>query len=91
MFQEGEHIDQDIRNSYLQTVKNESVFQKIGYEGYERYGLDSDPPGVDCCPGKGYEDNHTDFIWEYPDASADDQIGEVVEHLLHTVTGLLLL
>ena len=88
MLQEGEHIDQDIRNSYLQTVKNESVFQKIGYEGPERYGLDSDPPGVDCCPGKGYEDNHTDFIWEYPDASADDQIGEVVEHLLHTVTGV---
>ena len=88
MLQEGEYIDQDIRNSYLQTVKNESVFQKIGYEGPERYRLDSDPPGVDCCPGKGYEDNHTDFIWEYPDASADDQIGEVVEHLLHTVTGV---
>ena len=88
MLQEGEHIDQDIRNSYLQTVKNESVFQKIGYEGPERYGLDSDPPGIDCCPGKGYEDNQTDFIWEYPDASGDDQIGEVVEHLLHTVTGV---
>tara|TARA_B100002019_G_scaffold287628_1_gene299912 strand:+ start:187 stop:1332 length:1146 start_codon:yes stop_codon:yes gene_type:complete len=88
MLQEGEHIDQDIRSSYLQTVKTESVFQKIGYEGPERYRLDSDPPGVDCCPGKGYEDNHTDFIWEYPDASADDQIGEVVEHLLHTVTGV---
>ena len=88
MLQQGEHIDQDIRSSYLQTVKNESVFQKIGYEGPERYRLDSDPPGVDCCPGKGYEDNHTDFIWEYPDASADDQIGEVVEHLLHTVTGV---
>ena len=88
MLQEGEYIDQDIRNSYLQTVKNESVFQKIGYEGPERYRLDSNPPGVDCCPGKGYEDNHTDFIWEYPDASADDQIGEVVEHLLHTVTGV---
>ena len=51
MLQEGEHIDQDIRSSYLQTVKNESVFQKIGYEGPERYRLDSDPPGVDCCPG----------------------------------------
>ena len=88
MLQEGEHIDQDIRSSYLQTVKTESVFQKIGYEGPERYRLDSDPPGVDCCPGKGYEDNHTDFIWEYPGASPDDQIGEVVEHLLHTVTGV---
>ena len=88
MLQEGEYIDQDIRNSYLQTVKNDFVFQKIGYEGPERYGLDSDPPGVDCCPGKGYDDNQTDFIWEYPDASADEQIGEVVEHLLHTVTGV---
>ena len=88
MLQEGEYIDQDIRNSYLQTVKNDFVFQNIGYEGPERYGLDSDPPGIDCCPGKGYEDNHTDFIWEYPDASGDGQIGEVVEHLLHTVTGV---
>ena len=88
MLQEGEYIDQDIRNSYLQTVKNDFVFQKIGYEGPERYGLDSDPPGIDCCPGKGYDDNQTDFIWEYPDASADEQIGEVVEHLLHTVTGV---
>ena len=88
MLQEGEHIDQDVRSSYLKTVKNDFVFQKIGYEGPERYGLDSDPPGIDCCPGKGYEDNQTDFIWEYPDASGDDQIGEVVEHLLHTVTGV---
>ena len=88
MLQEGEHIDQDIRSSYLKTVKNDFVFQKIGYEGPERYGLDSDPPGIDCCPGKGYEDNQTDFIWEYPGASGDDQIGEVVEHLLHTVTGV---
>ena len=88
MLQEGEHIDQDIRSSYLKTVKNDFVFQKIGYEGPERYGLDSDPPGIDCCPGKGYEDNQTDFIWEYPSASGDDQIGEVVEHLLHTVTGV---
>ena len=88
MLQKGEHIDQDIRSSYLKTVKNDFVFQKIGYEGPERYGLDSDPPGIDCCPGKGYEDNQTDFIWEYPDASADEQIGEVVEHLLHTVTGV---
>ena len=88
MLQKGEHIDQDIRSSYLKTVKNDFVFQKIGYEGPERYGLDSDPPGIDCCPGKGYEDNQTDFIWEYPDASGDDQIGEVVEHLLHTVTGV---
>ena len=88
MLQKGEHIDQDIRSSYLKTVKNDFVFQKIGYEGPERYGLDSDPPGIDCCPGKGYDDNQTDFIWEYPDASADEQIGEVVEHLLHTVTGV---
>ena len=48
MLQEGEHIDQDVRSSYLKTVKNDFVFQKIGYEGPERYGLDSDPPGIDC-------------------------------------------
>ena len=46
-----------------------------------------DSPSVDCCPGNGYEDNHTDFIWEYKDANTNGTVGEVVEHLLHTITG----
>ena len=88
MLEEGENINYELRDKYLINTKNNLVFQKVGYEGPERYNLDSDPPGVDCCPGKGYEDNHTDFIWEYLNVRPEEQIGEVIEHLLHTITGV---
>ena len=88
MLEDSENVNYELRDKYLINTKNNLVFQKIGYEGPERYNLDSDPPGVDCCPGKGYEDNHTDFIWEYLNVSPEEQIGEVIEHLLHTITGV---
>ena len=87
MLQQGENIDNGLRSRYLNTVDNEKVFQRIGFEGPEYYNFDSPNPSVDCCPGNGYEDNHTDFIWEYKDANTIGTIGEVVEHLLHTITG----
>ena len=87
MLQQGENIDNSLRSRYLNTVNNEKVFQRIGFEGPEYYNFDSPNPSVDCCPGNGYEDNHTDFIWEYKDANTIGTIGEVVEHLLHTITG----
>ena len=87
MLQQGENIDNSLRTRYLNTVNNEKVFQRIGFEGPEYYNFDSPNPSVDCCPGNGYEDNHTDFIWEYKDANTIGTIGEVVEHLLHTITG----
>ena len=87
MLQQGENVDNVLRSRYLNTVNNEKVFQRIGFEGPEYYNFDSPNPSVDCCPGNGYEDNHTDFIWEYKDANTIGTIGEVVEHLLHTITG----
>tara|TARA_Y100000992_G_scaffold39838_1_gene22314 strand:+ start:75 stop:1046 length:972 start_codon:yes stop_codon:yes gene_type:complete len=87
MLQPGENIDSDFRLRYLNIVENEKVFQRIGFEGPEYYNFDSPNPSVDCCPGNGYEDNHTDFIWEYKDANTIGTVGEVVEHLLHTITG----
>ena len=87
MLQEGENVDNVLRSRYLNTVNNEKVFQRIGFEGPEYYNFDSPNPSVDCCPGNGYEDNHTDFIWEYKDANTIGTVGEVVEHLLHTITG----
>ena len=87
MLQQGENIDNSLRSRYLNTVNNEKVFQRIGFEGPEYYNFDSPNPSVDCCPGNGYEDNHTDFIWEYKDANTIGTVGEVVEHLLHTITG----
>ncbi|GIR15083.1 MAG: hypothetical protein CM15mP26_2030 [Actinomycetota bacterium] len=42
-------------------------------------------------PFKGpYRDNMTDYIWEVPDANTDEKIGEIVEHLLHTITNVAL-
>jgi hypothetical protein len=87
MLQQGENVDNVLRSRYLNTVNNEKVFQRIGFEGPEYYNFDSPNPSVDCCPGNGYEDNHTDFIWEYKDANTIGTVGEVVEHLLHTITG----
>ena len=87
MLQQGENIDNGLRSRYLNTVDNEKVFQRVGFEGPEYYNFDSPNPSVDCCPGNGYEDNHTDFIWEYKDANTIGTVGEVVEHLLHTITG----
>jgi len=87
MLQQGENIDNSLRSRYLNSVDNEKVFQRVGFEGPEYYNFDSPNPSVDCCPGNGYEDNHTDFIWEYKDANTIGTVGEVVEHLLHTITG----
>ena len=87
MLQQGENIDNGLRSRYLNSVDNEKVFQRVGFEGPEYYNFDSPNPSVDCCPGNGYEDNHTDFIWEYKDANTIGTVGEVVEHLLHTITG----
>ena len=87
MLQQGDNIDNGLRSRYLNTVDNEKVFQRVGFEGPEYYNFDSPNPSVDCCPGNGYEDNHTDFIWEYKDANTIGTVGEVVEHLLHTITG----
>ena len=87
MLQQGENIDNGLRSKYLNSVDNEKVFQRVGFEGPEYYNFDSPNPSVDCCPGNGYEDNHTDFIWEYKDANTIGTVGEVVEHLLHTITG----
>ena len=87
MLQQGDNIDNGLRSRYLNTVDNEKVFQRIGFAGPEYYNFDSPNPSVDCCPGNGYEDNHTDFIWEYKDANTIGTVGEVVEHLLHTITG----
>ena len=88
MLGDNNHIDKNLRDRYLNRVSEDYVFQRIGYLGPENYKLDSPNPDIDCCPGKNYEDNHTDYIWEYPNAFFEEQAGEVIEHLLHTVTGV---
>jgi len=86
MFLENEKTDNNLRNDFFNTLKDEYVFQRVGYMGPESYNLDSEYPTIDCCPGKNYDNNHTDFIWETGDPNS--QLGEVIEHALHTITNV---
>ena len=57
---------------------------------YQRVGVDGMSNNSNFSPGtppKPYDDNATDYIWEMQTGGAD-QIGEVMEHLLHTVTAV---
>ena len=40
MLEESENINYELRDEYLVNTKNNLVFQKVGYEGPERYNLD---------------------------------------------------
>jgi len=87
-------IDESLRNGYFETLSNEYVFQRVGYSGPDYYeektGKNFDE-ALNPHPFNGpYRDNSTDYIWETPTANTDEKIGEVVEHLLHTVTNIAL-
>ena len=86
MFQDNLKIDQNMRSNYLSKSKDEYVYQRVGlessYENNEQYAHDTNAP-------KPYKHNCTDFIWEKQNGGSD-QIGEVIEHLLHTVTAITL-
>tara|TARA_B100000768_G_scaffold181922_1_gene207423 strand:+ start:1472 stop:2254 length:783 start_codon:yes stop_codon:yes gene_type:complete len=77
MFQEI--ADPAMRNVFLSTSKSKYVYQRVGVDGMSPEGN----------PSKPYGDNATDYIWEMKSGGAD-QIGEVIEHLLHTVTAVVL-
>ena len=87
-------IDNSLRNGYFETLSNEYVFQRVGYSGpgyYEEKTGKNFDEALNPHPFKGpYRDNMTDYIWEVPDANTDEKIGEIVEHLLHTITNVAL-
>ena len=87
IFSKDDLIDEELQNEFFKTLKNEHVYQRVGYMGPETYNLDSSNPKIDCCPGKNYEDNHTDYIWDYG-KSNNLQLGEIIEHALHTITNV---
>ena len=86
MFYDNPNIDKDLQNKFFQTIKDNYIFQRVGYKGPELYDLDGENPKIDCCPGNNYEDNQTDYIWE-PEGS-DDPTSEIIEHALHTITNV---
>ena len=79
-------IDRNLKNEFFQTMKNNYVYQRVGFKGPELYDMDGENPKIDCCPGNNYEDNQTDYIWE-PEGS-EDPTGEIIEHSLHTITNV---
>ena len=75
-------IDYDLRGGFLAAADMLNVYQRIGYIGPENYSGELAP-----LPGgiAGY-DNATDYVWELVGKTEADVIGEVMEHLLHTIT-----
>ena len=83
MLIDGININQSMRSHYLLITKDEYVYQRVGVYSENNFNFD---PGT---PPKPFDDNVTDYIWEFKE-STKDQIGEVLEHLLHTVTNVIL-
>ena len=86
MLKENTNIDQSMRLNYLTTSKDEHVYQRVGlessHEKNEKYANENNAPNP-------YKHNCTDYIWE-KESGGSGQIGEVIEHLLHTVTAVIL-
>ena len=83
--EDNPNIDRNLKNKFFQTMKDDSIYQRVGYKDGDFYDLGSENSKIDH-PGNNYEDNQTDFIWE-PEGS-DDPTGEIIEHSLHTITNV---
>ena len=83
MFDLSSTIDQEWQDDLFKIMESSYVFQRTGYMDPDFYGEVREHP--DRGP---YRDEKVDYIWEVPHSSTPDQIGEVIEHLLHTVTGI---
>jgi len=80
MLQTSSIIDIAMRNSYNSTISAQYVYQRVGKDGPSNYSQ------MDGGASTPYGDNAVDYIFQI--GSGADQIGEVLEHLLHTVTAV---
>tara|TARA_B100001059_G_scaffold65398_1_gene61637 strand:+ start:596 stop:1378 length:783 start_codon:yes stop_codon:yes gene_type:complete len=83
MFSDNSNIDSIMRSNYLTISLEENVYQRVGVEGMASSNFDAGRPPIP------FDENATDYIWEL-NSGGEDQIGEVIEHLLHTVTNVIL-
>mgnify|MGYP001203456947 CR=1 FL=1 len=83
MFSDNSNIDSIMRSNYLTISLKENVYQRVGVEGMASSNFDAGRPPIP------FDENATDYIWEL-NSGGEDQIGEVIEHLLHTVTNVIL-
>ena len=82
MFEDGSKIDESMRLHYFSTSKSKYVYQRVGLFA------ENDPNFDPGTPPNPFDDNATDYIWEIKGKGVE-QIGEVIEHLLHTVTNVI--
>ncbi|MDG1846633.1 MAG: hypothetical protein P8J01_09610 [Acidimicrobiales bacterium] len=85
MLRPTETIDAKMRQSFIDGIEDANVFQRLGCSGPEFYDFEiPQEPNA----RKYRKDNKVDYIWQPggPEAEISDGIGEVIEHLLHTVT-----
>lgn len=85
MFTDGSMINPNMRSRYLSISKSEYTYQRVGVESSFEKNNDyayGNPPSP-------YDDNATDYIWELNEGGKE-QVGEVIEHLLHTITTVIL-
>jgi len=82
MFEDGSTIDESMRSHYLETSKSKYVYQRVGVFA------ENDPNFKPGIPPSPFDDNVTDYIWQINE-QGEEQIGEVLEHLLHTVTNVI--
>jgi hypothetical protein len=80
MLQSSSRVDTAMRGSYNSTVSSQYVYQRVGLGSPSNYAT------MDAMASDPYADNAVDYIWE--GGSGSDLIGEVLEHLLHTVTAV---
>ena len=74
----------DKQAAVLQSLQTNKTIQRIGYNGMGAY-----TPALETLPGWDNTNDtnaNVDFIWENPTLSANDQITEVLEHAIHTIT-----
>ena len=85
MFEDNAKIDQSMRSHYLTTSLEEHVYQRVGlvssFEENEQYAHNTKTPNPYPT---------TVQIYMEESGGGPGQINEVIEHLLHTVTAIIL-
>ena len=80
MLQNTSSIDAAMKSNYNSTISSQNIYQRVGKGSPSNY---SDMNAIASSP---YGDNAVDYIFE--SGSGSDQISEVIEHLLHTITAV---
>ena len=84
IFNNDNYTDATLVNPVLTAIKSNSIGQRIGLIGPEYYESIGQSRKWEQYKG---DTELVDFIWQI-EAGKNEQIAEILEHLLHTITGL---